>query len=114
MTRHHCADPGRRARGRAASRTGFVSAVALVAMAGGAAAQSGPSTVTMTCAQARSLVVAHGGIVLATGGYTYERFVAHAGACFPTQTTKAAWAPALDTPQCFIGYTCVEAEHKFR
>jgi hypothetical protein len=84
--------------------------VTFAAMTTGVAAQGRPSTVNMTCAQARALVAARGGIVLGTGGYTYDRFVAHGGFCLNRETTKAAWVPTLDTPQCFVGYTCVEAE----
>jgi hypothetical protein len=82
-------------------------------MADAAMAQGRPSTVRMTCAQARGLVAAHGAIVLGTGGYTYDRFVAHRGFCLITESTRAAWAPTIDTPHCPVGYTCVEAE-RFR
>ena len=87
--------------------------VALVAITSSATAQTRPSTVRMSCAQARGLVAANGGIVLGTGGYTYDRFVLHRGFCLITEMTKAAWVPTLDTPQCFVGYTCIEAEPLF-
>jgi len=35
----------------------------------------------MTCAQAQALVTTTGAIVMSTGQYTYERFVAHRGFC---------------------------------
>jgi hypothetical protein len=49
--------------------------------------------------------------VLGTGGHTYDRFVHHRGFCLITETTKPAWVPTRDTPQCFVGYTCVEADY---
>jgi hypothetical protein len=75
-----------------------------------ALAQPRPSSVAMTCAQAAGLVASRGAIVLGTGGYTYARFVHHRGFCLITETTKPAWVPTRDTPQCFVGYTCVEAD----
>jgi hypothetical protein len=71
-----------------------------------------PSTVAMSCAQARQLVASRGAIVLGTGGFTYDRFVAHRGFCeFITEITEPAWVPAGDTPQCFVGYRCKEPEN---
>ena len=84
--------------------------VALAAGTSAVVAQTRPSTLRMTCAQARGLVAAHGGIVLGTGAYTYDRFVVHRGFCLITETTRAEWVPTVDTPQCFIGYSCIEAE----
>ena len=80
--------------------------LALIGSAGTALAR--PSTVYMTCAQARALVLGQGGIVLGTGGYTYDRFVRDRSFCQPTEVGKRAFVPARDTPQCFIGYTCYE------
>ena len=98
------------ARGRTLSTLWLAAAVAMTGMAGSAAAQFRPSTVNMTCAAARSLVAAHGGIVLGTGGNTYDRFVAHRGFCLIRESTRVAWVPTRDTPQCFVGYTCIEAD----
>ncbi|HEY7386293.1 MAG TPA: hypothetical protein VH743_21750 [Beijerinckiaceae bacterium] len=74
------------------------------------AAQPRPSTVAMSCAQAAGLVASRGAIVLGTGGYTYDRFVAHRGFCLITEMTEPAWVPTRDTRQCFVGYRCKEAE----
>jgi hypothetical protein len=93
-------------------KTVFVS-LALVSAATSAAAQSRPSSVRMTCRQAAGLVASRGAIVLGTGGYTYDRYVAHSGFCLRTEMTEAAWVPTLDRPQCFVGYTCKEAEPWF-
>lgn len=90
----------------------FVSALAASVPLGSAVAQTRPSTLAMSCGQASSLVAQAGGIVLGTGGYTYDRFVRDAGFCLITEETQPAWVPARDTPQCFIGYRCRERLHK--
>ncbi|PIK70738.1 hypothetical protein [Methylobacterium frigidaeris] len=74
----------------------------------GALAQGRPSTLDMTCRQARSLLAAQGAAVLGTGGYTYDRFVRDRSFCEPTQITKNAFVPTRDTPECLVGYRCIE------
>jgi hypothetical protein len=91
----------------------LLAALAAFLAASGALAQPRPSSVNMTCAQAAGLVASRGALVLGTGGYTYDRYVHHRGFCLITETTKPAWVPARDTPQCFVGYTCVEADFWF-
>lgn len=73
-----------------------------------AGAQGRPSTTDMTCARAAGLVRRAGGIVLGTGGFTYDRFVAQRGFCEPTEVTKPAFVPTRDTPSCPVGYRCIE------
>ncbi len=75
-------------------------------------AMAAPTT-QMTCAQAQQTVVRAGGIVLYTGAYTYDRYVANRSFCSPTQVTKQAFAPTRDTAACPIGSTCVEPDHEF-
>lgn len=75
-----------------------------------AAAQPRPSSVTMSCRQAAGLIASHGALVLGTGGYTYDRFVRERRFCLITEMTEPAWVPTRDTPQCFVGYRCKEAE----
>ena len=84
--------------------------LAVACLATTVAAQPRPSTVAMRCGQAASLVASRGAIVLGTGGYTYDRFVAHRGFCLLSETTEAAFVPTIDNPQCFIGYRCKEAD----
>jgi hypothetical protein len=86
--------------------------LAVSAQAASAMAQTRPSTVAMSCGQAAGLVASAGGIVLGTGGYTYDRFVRDRGFCLITEITEPAWVPARDTPQCFIGYRCRERMNK--
>jgi hypothetical protein len=83
-----------------------VSALMLGALASTADAR--PSTTDMSCAQARTVVLRQGGVVLGTGGQTYDRFVRDRSFCEPTEIGKRAFVPARDTPQCFVGFTCYE------
>jgi hypothetical protein len=73
-----------------------------------AAAQTRPSTVTMTCQQAVGLVQARGALVLGTGGQTYDRFVRDRSFCEVTEIARRAFRPTRDNPACLIGYTCYE------
>lgn len=82
-------------------------ALMLTASATSAQAQR-PSTTAMSCGQAQSLVTRQGGIVLGTGGQTYDRFVRDRSFCEVTEITVPAYAPAGDTPRCFVGYRCIE------
>ena len=81
-------------------------ALAATLVSTGAIAQPRPSTVDLRCAQATAIVAARGAIVLSTGGSTYDRFVSDSRFCSFAQTTVPAWVPAIDTPQCFVGYRC--------
>jgi hypothetical protein len=85
-------------------RTAFL--LGLVLLPGSSLAQQRLSTPTMPCGAAARLVSAHGAIVLGTGGHTYDRYVRDVGFCQRDETTEPAWAPAADTPQCFVGYRC--------
>lgn len=66
------------------------------------------STTDMACRQAQGTVARAGGIVLGTGGATYDRFVRDRGFCEVTEITTRAFVPTRDTPQCFVGYRCKE------
>lgn len=87
--------------------------LSLIAVATSAGAQPRPSSVHMRCGQAAALVASRGAIVLGTGGYTYDRFVADRRFCLRSEVTEPAWVPAADTPQCFVGYRCKEAGRLF-
>jgi hypothetical protein len=91
----------------------FLLAFAACLAAASATAQPRPSSVTMSCQQAAGLVASRGALVLGTGGYTYDRFVRHRGFCLYTEATEPAWVPTRDTPQCFVGYRCKEADALF-
>jgi hypothetical protein len=76
------------------------------ALSTGAVAQSRTTTLDMTCAQARALVVAQGAIVLRTGPYTYDRYVSNASYCAVQETVRPQWVRTADVPQCLVGGVC--------
>ena len=94
-------------------KTFLLSLAVALAATSTAAAQPRPSSVQMSCRQAAGLVASQGALVLGTGGFTYDRFVADRRFCLRTEVTEAAWVPTADTPQCFVGYRCKEAEFWF-
>jgi len=83
-------------------------AIAFMSMGSGVLAQSHPLTLRMTCNGARGLVAAQGAIVLNTGPTTYDRYVGGYGRCVLGETLDPAWVPTADTPQCPIGYRCIQ------
>lgn len=62
---------------------------------------------SMTCNEARTVVMRHGAIVLSTGQHTYDRYVAHERFCSPHQMAERAAVPSRDAAACFVGYRCV-------
>jgi hypothetical protein len=85
---------------------GFVAGLGLAMVASAVMAQPRPSTLQMSCAQVRTLVGSRGAIVLGTGQFTYDRYVAHVGFCQRDETTEPAYERTADNPQCFIGSRC--------
>lgn len=81
-------------------------ALIIVNMSSGALAQSRPSTLRMSCLQARSLVLSQGAVVLSTGPTTYDRYVSGGNFCQWGERSEPTWVPAADTPQCHIGFVC--------
>ncbi len=75
-------------------------------LASGSVAEARPNTLTMSCGQAAATVARAGAIVLSTGQFTYDRFVATRAFCLPTETTEPGIAPTIDSPQCQVGYVC--------
>ncbi len=71
-----------------------------------AIAQSRPSTVNMSCAQAQGTVRSAGAIVLGTGGFSYDRFVRGEGFCTRDEMAVPTWASTRDVAQCMVGYVC--------
>ncbi|PVE23557.1 hypothetical protein DC522_15320 [Microvirga sp. KLBC 81] len=84
--------------------------VAVISFTTGAFAQSRPQTIGMNCSLAQSLVANRGAVVLSTGQNTFDRYVSSQASCLSGEFTRPAWVPTADTPQCFIGYTCVVSE----
>ena len=77
-------------------------------LAASAAEAQRPSTTDMTCREAQATVARQGGIVLGTGGPTYDRFVRDRSFCEVTEITTRGLAPTRDEPQCLVGYRCKE------
>ena len=87
----------------------FVS-VAIAGLATGATAQSGPTTLGMTCAQAKGIVASRGAAVLRTGPMTYDRYVRDGRFCARQETATPAWVRTADVAQCPIGGVCRSVE----
>ncbi|MCJ2083247.1 hypothetical protein [Methylobacterium sp. J-090] len=87
--------------------TRFLLALICIGAVGPAYAQR-LSTTAMSCARAQGIVGSQGGVVLGTGGATYDRFVRDRSFCEITEITIPAFVPAGDTPRCFVGYRCKE------
>jgi hypothetical protein len=83
-------------------------AIVLMSMGSGALAQGRPLTLQMSCNGARQLVASQGAAVLSTGPSTYDRYVAAVTQCVRGETLDSAWVPTADTPQCPVGYRCVQ------
>lgn len=75
-------------------------------VSGAAFAQSRPSTVKMSCAQAQQTVRSAGAIVLGTGGFSYDRFVRGEGFCARDEMAVPTWAQSRDVAQCMVGFVC--------
>jgi hypothetical protein len=71
-----------------------------------ALAQSRPSTTNRPCSVNRQSVAVNGAIVLGTGGYSYDRFVANRSFCEFDEGVEPAWVPSRDMSSCFVGYRC--------
>ncbi len=79
-----------------------------------AQAQRRPYSPSMNCGSVAQFVKMNGAAVIRTSPTTYDRYVAHRGFCTPPEITKAAWVPAIDTPACFVGYTCEHPVDRIR
>lgn len=80
--------------------------VALAGFATSAIAQTGSTTLGMTCAQARGIVASRGAAVLRTGPATYDRYVRDGTFCALQETARPAWVKTADVPQCPVGRVC--------
>lgn len=90
----------------------LLSKLALVAFAGGAItlaglqtslAQSGrPNSTTMTCSQAQALITQRGAVVMSTGRYTFDRYVANFSYCQRGEYLRREFIPTKDNNKCFV------------
>lgn len=84
--------------------------VILAALCAALPADARPASYKMACTSAAGLVARQGGVVMDTSPTTFDRYVANVRFCMPGQVLKPEWVRARDTPQCFVGYTCIEPE----
>jgi hypothetical protein len=84
--------------------------VVIAGLATGALAQPEPTTLTMTCAQAKRIVSAQGAAVLHTGPTTYDRYVRDSSFCALQETAQPIWVRTADVVQCPIGAVCRSIE----
>jgi hypothetical protein len=87
-----------------------VTVLLFMALPGASMVEARPSTLTMSCGQAAATVAKAGAIVLTTGQFTYERFVATNAFCLPGEITEVGVAPTSDSESCAVGYTCRQRE----
>ena len=91
----------------------LVLSIIAATLAGTSVSEARPLTTTMSCGQAAATVARAGAIVLSTGEFTYERFVATGGFCLPGEITEAGIAPTLDSRSCQVGYVCRQPDRFF-
>lgn len=65
-------------------------------------AQGRPDTRKMTCEQVQSLIHQRGGVVLTTGQYTYDRYVAGRRWCDYPAVPVSVRVPTKDTNSCMV------------
>lgn len=83
-----------------------LSALVLMTLAPQPAAAQRPDLRRMTCNQAQDLVARRGAVVMTTGQYTYERFVAGPRWCDRWEVVRPEVARTRDTQSCVVGYIC--------
>jgi hypothetical protein len=87
-------------------RQAGLAALLAVATAVPAHAQLRLDTLRMTCAEARTLVVRNGAVVLGTGPHLFDRYVVNVSQCPVKSYTRRAFVRTADSPACFVGETC--------
>ena len=73
-------------------------------------AQSGPTSLAMTCAQARGIISSQGAVVLRTGSTTFDRYVRDSRFCALQETAWPAWVRTADAAQCPVGNICRQSD----
>jgi len=66
-------------------------------------AQSGrPNSTTMTCGQVQSMITQRGAVVLSTGQYTFDRYVANRSFCQHGEVLRRDYVPTRDNNRCYV------------
>jgi hypothetical protein len=76
--------------------------IAIAGIASVAHAQTGPTTLSMTCAQTKGIVTSQGAVVLRTGPTTYDRYVRDSNFCARQETAWPAWVRTADIAKCLV------------
>jgi hypothetical protein len=84
--------------------------VAVAGFVTAASAQSGSTTLAMTCVQVRGIVTSQGAAVLRTGPATYDRYVRDGSFCALQETARPVWVRTADVAQCPVGGVCRSVE----
>lgn len=77
-----------------------------------ASAQEPIQTERQSCQSLQGLVRSNGHATLRSGSNIFERYVRDQSACLPGQAVQPRWTPSADQAQCFVGYSCIERDHK--
>ena len=85
----------------------LILSVLVATLAALSTAAARPDATRMTCAEAAATVAGAGDIVVSTGQYTYQRFVASGQFCGRHGVPEPGYSPTRDSPNCRIGYVCV-------
>ena len=72
-----------------------------------------PDLRSMSCAQAQGLIASRGAVVMSTGQFTFDRFVANASFCTREEVTRRAYTPTGDNPRCALGLRCEPRMRRF-
>ncbi len=91
--------------GRIAGYAGML-VLALAALVPTVAEAARPDLRRMSCAQAQAMVAQRGAVVMTTGQYTYQRFVAGPRWCDRWEVVRPEVARTRDTQSCVVGYIC--------
>ena len=87
--------------------------LALMGTLVGAAAQTRPDSLRMSCDAVRRLILERGAVILGTGPDIYDRYVSTQGFCQRDERTEPVWMATADSRQCFIGYSCKRQSDEF-
>lgn len=65
-----------------------------------------PDTRAMTCAQVQAMIEQRGAVLLSTGEYTFDRYVANRSFCPHGEVAGNNWVPTKDKRRC-LARSCV-------
>ncbi|WP_096175687.1 hypothetical protein [Cohaesibacter sp. ES.047] len=83
-----------------------VLALALVTYAAPSLAAERVDSQSMTAPQVKQLIKDQGSVILSTGQYNFDRYVANDSHCYIGEKAEAAFVPTANSSSSFVGYTC--------